>query len=259
MIKLYMFVNNHKGWWSMIVRLAFIETLPGNTGCLTTGRAACVHPCVWVHLALMSIPRWHHHLLPVEVLSGPSKAPRAHTQLPVSSLWSDSHVALNQMTNGLCTHAVTFTIWSTNTKSLSIFPLFFEVHIGSIKALKESVSLSVLPSVSLCAIWPSLLPWIENIGAHLHYQQFICVSVCACVFRRQLKNSLEGCQMAGVCGDVLGGGGEMMGADEGKDRRKHKEAKTAAFSALQLLFSQIITLHPLTPKTKGTPPVWKHE
>lgn len=142
-----------------------------------------------------------------------------------------------------------------------IFPLFSEVHIGSIKALKESVSLSVLPSVSLCAIWPSLLPWIENIGAHLHYQQFICVSVCACVFRRQLKNSLEGCQMAGVCGDVWGawGGGEMMGADEGKDRRKHKEAKTAAFSALQLLFSQIITLHPLTPKTKGTPPVWKHE
>lgn len=69
--------------------------------------------------------------------------------------------------------------------------------------------------------------------------------------------------MAGVC-VADGREGETMGADEGRDGRKQEEegGGVALFSALQLLFSWIITLqppHPLTPKTKGTPPVWKQE
>ena len=37
-----------------------------------------------------------------------------------------------------------------------------------------------------------------------------------------------------VCGR---GGGEMAGADEGRDGRKQEEGKVALFSAFQLLFS----------------------
>ncbi len=42
--------------------------------------------------------------------------------------------------------------------------------------------------------------------------------------------------MAGVCVGVWMGDGEMMGADEGRDRRKQEEGEIALFSALQLLF-----------------------
>lgn len=43
--------------------------------------------------------------------------------------------------------------------------------------------------------------------------------------------------MAGVCVGVWKGGGEMAGADEGRDGRKQEEGKVALFSAFQLLFS----------------------
>lgn len=50
--------------------------------------------------------------------------------------------------------------------------------------------------------------------------------------------------MAAVC---VEGGWREDGVDEGRDRRKQEEGKVARFSALQLLFSEIITLRPLTP------------
>jgi len=51
------------------------------------------------------------------------------------------------------------------------------------------------------------------------------------------NNSIEGCQMAGVCGGVWRGDGKMMGVDKGWNRRKQEEAKIGLFLAFQLLFS----------------------
>lgn len=45
----------------------------------------------------------------------------------------------------------------------------------------------------------------------------------------------------------------MVWADEGRDRRKQEEGKIALFSALQLLFSYIITLHPPDSENQGNP------
>lgn len=50
--------------------------------------------------------------------------------------------------------------------------------------------------------------------------------------------------MAGICVGVWRGMARAdVGVDEGRDRRKQEEGRIALFSALQLLFSWIITLH----------------
>lgn len=131
-----MFVKNYKGCWSMIVRLAFVESLPG---CLTTGRAACVHSCVWVHLALVTIPRWHHHLLPVEVLSGPARL-LAHTRgsprpaCGQTAMWHDTK---RPMVYARMLWPSLYDGPQTPSPSQS-FSLCFDVHIGSINALKRA-------------------------------------------------------------------------------------------------------------------------
>lgn len=72
------------------------------------------------------------------------------------------------------------------------------------------------------------------------------------------RNSLEGCQMAGACvGDWREG--ETMGADEGKETRGEwggGDCSVPCSSAFVLLDNNSPP-PPLTPETKGTPPVWK--
>lgn len=179
----------------------------------------CVSPpCSYVHLTLAPPSAAHRSSLL------PSKSPHTHMYQRSPRILACGQTARWHHTKWPTVD--THTSWHkwptpcgppTESPSQSFcFFLWIDVHVGLINA--QNGSLSVLPSVSLYAIWPTSLSWIENIGAHPHdYQQCMCVCVvednskkellrgvsdgrrlCWCVeggmerWRRRMKEGIEG-------------------------------------------------------------------
>lgn len=174
----------------MTFRLVYVEFFPGNLAC----RTACVYlcasmcvspPCFYAHATLATPSAARRSSV------RPSKTPHTHTHTHHSPCPACGQTArwhptkrptVDTYTLRLTVHYGPLT--ESPPQSFLVF-LFLEVHIMR----REGVCLSVLPSVSLYAIWPISLSWTENIGALLHNHRTMCICACVCVsvcFRRQL-------------------------------------------------------------------------
>lgn len=156
-----------------------------------------MHPCVRVRLTLMPMPRWHHHLLPVEFLSGPARPLKhIHTLLLVVRQLGGIPPTDQQLLHTRCD--LHHTMVHQHPSQSFCFLLLLDVHVGLISVQKGC--LSVFPAASLYAIWLAFLPRIEGTHPHSHQTVFMCVLLRRQLGKRSPKRGVRWQAFVLVCG-----------------------------------------------------------
>lgn len=197
----------------------------------------CVHPCVCARL----MPRWHRHLPSVQVLSSPARLfTHAHTHIHSTSCVQPGGITPKDQR--FCDLRCTM----IHQRKVRPWPSSLRAQEPGWPAEKLCVCLSTRLFLSV------QLGLLFRLGLRT-YELFL--TTCLCVrggnSKKELLRGVSDGRRLSLDGGWREDGGGWRERIEGNRRRWG----IALFPAFLLLFSEIITLHPLTPKKREAPSI----